>query len=66
MRMGEKQSTAGSRVATAIATRSATLASPVRKAVDSIHSAYLDDAFLATKKGMGYRIRPGNAGHPGP
>ena len=53
-------------MATAIAVRSVTLASRVKKALESIHSAYLDDAFLATKKGMGYQMRYLDPGHQSP
>ena len=49
-----KTDTGNSRLA-AIVARSQTLARRVSRAMDEVRSCHLDDAFLATEKGMSYR-----------
>lgn len=49
-----KTDTGHSRLAT-IVSRSQTLARRVSRAMDEVRASHLDDAFLATEKGMCYR-----------
>lgn len=44
-----------SRLTTAIVSRSQTFAQRVSRVMQEVRASHLDDAFLATEKGMGYR-----------
>ena len=51
----ESKPTGNSRLTTAIVERSQGLARRVSRAVEQVRCCHLDDAFLATERGMNYR-----------
>ena len=56
MRAQERKPDAGnSRLTTAIVSRSQTIARRVSQVMHEVRASHLDDAFLATEKGMCYR-----------
>lgn len=50
-----KTESGNSRLTTAIVSRSQTIARRVSQAMQEVRASHLDDAFLATEKGMCYR-----------
>lgn len=59
MQIGNKHETArNSRLTAVIVERSQGLARRVNRVVDEVRRCHLDDAFLATDKGMCYRDDP--------